>query len=79
MKRVLGIAGASLLLSCGRPATRVDTVPAKLTPAQAAQFDSGTIDRLCVDPSRVRARLADCVLKDQSRLPGFAPKRPPPQ
>jgi hypothetical protein len=40
-------------------------------------FDSATIERLCVQPDRVRAGWAECVLKDQSPQPREI-RRPPP-
>jgi hypothetical protein len=43
------------------------------------QFDSATIDRLCVRPDLVRTGIAACVLKDQSPPLRFAPVKPPPR
>jgi hypothetical protein len=68
-----------LLVACGHPSVRPESTSVTATAARAPQFDSATIERLCAHPDRVRAKLAECVLKDQSPPPVFAPAKPPPQ
>ena len=69
----------AILVACGHPSARPESASFAPVVAQAPQFDSATIERLCVQPDRVRARLAACVLKDQSPPPRFAPAKPPPR
>lgn len=70
------VGGLMSLMGCRGAGTRPDSSPSPLTEVRAAQLDSATIDRLCVDPARVRTGAVSCVLKDQSQPPTFAPKRP---
>ena len=79
MRYPFAVAFAVLLAGCSRPAMSVDTALSRLKAGPVAQLDSATIDRMCSQPARVHAGLADCVLKDQAEPRRFKPATPLPR
>jgi hypothetical protein len=77
MRKLPFVPMAMLVVACGYPSVRPESASVAATAARASQFDSATIERLCAHPDRVRAKLADCVLKDQSPPRTFTPAKPP--
>ena len=79
MRTLVAVGLASMLTACTRPpqSDSGEKPSAALSNAQLAAMDSATIVRLCQRPDSVRAGLAACVLRDQSRSPLVRPVAPP--
>ena len=77
MRSVLVIL-AMLATACSTHRSGAQQRTEQLRTAKAAQLDSATIERLCMQPDSVRAGRAECVLQDQSQSPQIRLKPVPP-
>jgi hypothetical protein len=77
--RLLLVILAMVATACRHNPSNVQQRTAQTRVARAAEMDSATIERLCVQPDSVRAGRAECVLKDQSPSPQYRlkPVTPP--